>query len=195
MSIRVEERSPRERLLETADRLFYAEGIHTVGIDRILDEAGVAKASLYKCFGSKNGLVRAYLEGRHERQKARIARALERAGDDPRARLLAVFDAQAELFATPGFRGCAFAAATAEVPVGDELEGVAGGYRGYVRQVFRELAEQAGAREPGRLAAALHLIYDGAQQAARMDQDPSVALLARATAAVIVDAALAAERG
>lgn len=191
MSVRADERSPRERLLETADRLFYAEGIHTVGIDRILEEAGVAKASLYKCFGSKDGLVKAYLEGRHERQKARIARALERAGDDPRARLLAVFDAQAELFATPGFRGCAFAAATAEVPVGDELEHVAGGYRGYVRQILRELAAEAGVRDADRLACQLHLIYDGAQQAARMDRAPSVALLARETAAVVVDAALA----
>lgn len=190
MSTRVDERSPRQRLLETADRLFYAEGIHTVGIDRILDEAGVAKASLYKCFGSKDGLVKAYLEGRHARQKARIARALDRAGDDPRARLLAVFDAQAELFATPGFRGCAFAAATAEVPIGDDLEQVSADYRGYVRRVFRELAVEAGATDPFALACQLHLLYDGAQQVARTEHASSVAEQAHAAAGVLIDAAL-----
>ena len=57
--------SARERLLDTAERLFYAEGVHTVGIDRVLAESGVAKATLYKNFGNKDGLVTAYLDRRH----------------------------------------------------------------------------------------------------------------------------------
>lgn len=192
MTTKTPERSPRERLLDTADRLFYAEGVHTVGIDRILDEAGVAKASLYKCFGNKDGLVKAYLERRHDRQKERIDRALERAGDDPRERLLAVFDAQAELFATPGFRGCAFAAASAEVPVGDDLEQVAGDYRAYTRALFHEMATEAGVRDPGALACQLQLVYDGALQVARQERlRAAVAVQARAAAGILVDAALA----
>src|SRR3982751_5978814 len=82
--------SARERLLTAADELFYAEGIHTVGIDRVIERAGVAKASLYSTFGSKDELVRAYLEGRHELRRTRLLAGLERF-DDPRDRLLGVF--------------------------------------------------------------------------------------------------------
>ena len=64
--------SPRERLLKAASKLFYDEGIHTVGIDRVIEKAGVAKASLYSAFGSKEGLVRAYLGERAEVHKGRI---------------------------------------------------------------------------------------------------------------------------
>src|SRR4051794_20178037 len=99
--------SARERLLAAADELFYAEGIQSVGIDRIIEKAGVAKASLYSTFGSKEELVRAYLQLRHAARMARIDRSLART-DDPRERLLAIFDALGEACATPGFRGCAF---------------------------------------------------------------------------------------
>src|ERR1700754_4207125 len=99
--------SARERLLAAADELFYAEGVHTVGIDRIIERAGVAKASLYSCFGSKDELVRAYLEGRHEVRRARLLAGLERYVE-PRDRLLGVFEVLAELAGQTGFRGCAF---------------------------------------------------------------------------------------
>src|SRR4029453_18601690 len=98
--------SARERLLAAADELFYAEGVHTVGIDRVIERAGAAKASLYSTFGSKEGLVRAYLQGRHERRRARLLTGLERY-HDPRERLLGVFDVLAETAAVPTFRGCA----------------------------------------------------------------------------------------
>src|SRR5438105_15067809 len=83
--------SARERLLAAASELFYEEGVHTVGIDRIIERAGVAKASLYSSFGSKDELVRCYLEDRHATRKERIERLVE-ATDDPRERILAVFD-------------------------------------------------------------------------------------------------------
>ena len=86
----VREPSARERLLDTAERLFYAEGVHTVGIDRVLAESGVAKATLYKNFGNKDGLVTAYLDRRHERQVARVTAALDAVADgSPRERILA----------------------------------------------------------------------------------------------------------
>src|SRR5215471_13458748 len=99
--------SARERLLAAANDLFYTEGVHTVGIDRVIEQAGVAKASLYNTFGSKEELVHAYLEGRHAAMTGRITKAIARY-DNPRDRLLGVFDAQGELFAEPGYRGCAF---------------------------------------------------------------------------------------
>ena len=70
--------SARERLLASANELFYNEGVHTVGIDRIIEQAGVAKASLYNTFGSKDELVRAYLETRQASVTQRITQAVER---------------------------------------------------------------------------------------------------------------------
>jgi AcrR family transcriptional regulator len=181
--------SARERLLAAANELFYNEGVHTVGIDRIIEQAGVAKASLYNTFGSKDELVRAYLQTRHDSVTQRIMRAVERY-DTPRERLLAVFDGQGELFAQPDYRGCAFARASAESRPGDQAELAAQAYRRWVRALLTELAAQAGVPEPGALARQLHLVYDGSGQSARMDHDPAgAATAARAAAAALLDAA------
>jgi AcrR family transcriptional regulator len=179
--------SARERLLEAANELFYDEGVHTVGIDRVIERAGVAKASLYNTFGSKDELVRAYLEGRHARVAARVTRYLERYSD-PRDRLLGVFEAQGELFAEQGFRGCAFVSASAESP-GEAVSRAADDYRGWVRGLLTGLAREAGAAEPEKLGRQLHMIYDGASLSARMDRDPSSAVTARAAAETLLDAA------
>src|SRR4051794_4922992 len=109
-----EKRSARERLLTAAEELFYGEGINTVGIDRIIERAGVAKASLYDCFGSKEELIRSYLSARHESRRKRITEGLKRF-TTPRARLLGVFDIQRETFQAQSFRGCPFVRASAEV--------------------------------------------------------------------------------
>jgi AcrR family transcriptional regulator len=182
--------SARERLLTAANELFYAEGVHTVGIDRVIERAGVAKASLYNTFGSKDELVRAYLEGRHARVADRITRHLDQYGT-PRERLLSVFEAQGELFAEPGFRGCAFASASAESP-GPSVSLATDEYRGWVRGLLTGLAREAGTPDPERLGRQLHMLYDGASMAARMDHDPAVALAARAAAATLLDTALTA---
>src|SRR3954453_10039615 len=98
--------SARERLLTAADELFYAEGVRSVGIDRIIEHAGVAKASLYNTFGSKDELVRAYLGGRHQARQDHITERLAQ-HDTPRTKLLAFFDRLVEVTADPTFRGCA----------------------------------------------------------------------------------------
>src|SRR4051812_22167676 len=138
------ERLPvRERLLAAADELFYREGINNVGIDRVLEHAGVAKASLYSTFGSKEELVRAYLQGRHETRRARIEKAIAR-HRSPREQMLAVFDAMAEAFAQPGFRGCAFLMANSELPGGERTRPVCDEYRSWIRELFQRLAKDAG---------------------------------------------------
>ncbi|QZA19325.1 TetR/AcrR family transcriptional regulator [Mycobacterium malmoense] len=180
--------SARERLLAAASELFYAEGIQTVGIDRVVEHAGVAKASLYNTFGSKENLVRAYLEARHEATLARLRRAVER-HSDPRQRLLAVFDAQAEFFAEPAFRGCAFVTASAEAPDGGAIQHAADEYRAEIRGLLAELARQAGAADPAALGRQLQLLYDGAGLVARMDRDPHAAATAKAAAEALLDAA------
>src|ERR1700742_835024 len=104
--------SPRERLLSAADELFYDEGVHSVGIDRVIERAGVAKASLYSAFGSKDELVRAYLELREAGRRQRISERIAK-HEAPRDRILAVFDLLGEQAALPGYRGCAFINASA----------------------------------------------------------------------------------
>jgi AcrR family transcriptional regulator len=183
------QRSARRRLLDAADELFYAEGVQTVGIDRIIEHAGVAKASLYNLFGSKEGLVEAYLATRHDGTTARLEEAVDR-HRTPRRRLLAVFEAQGEIFAQPGFRGCAFVAASAEAPNGGLVERAAAEDRTWIRALFTDLADQAGASDPAELARQLQVVFDGAGLAARMDHDPSIARSARAAAEALLDASL-----
>jgi AcrR family transcriptional regulator len=180
--------SARDRLLAAADELFYAEGIHTVGIDRVIERAGVAKASLYSTFGSKEELVRAYLEGRHALRRTRLLAGLERY-DDPRDRLLGVFEVLAELTGTPGFRGCAFYNASAESPAGGVVEQVCDENRTWTRSLFTELARDAGAHDPQALAAQLVVLYDGSSVGARMDRSAAAAGTSRAIAAALLDAA------
>ncbi len=180
--------SARERLLDAANELFYAEGIHTVGIDRVIERAGVAKASLYSTFGSKEALVREYLAVRHGIRTERLTRGLERY-DTPRDRLLGVFDVLGEVTGEPTFRGCAFINARAESRPGGTVEQLCETSRSWTRALFTDLAREAGAREPEQLAAQLHLLYDGATVAAQMDHDRGAAATARTAAARLLDAA------
>jgi AcrR family transcriptional regulator len=181
--------SPRDRLLASADELFNREGVHTVGIDRIIEHAGVAKATLYNTFGSKDELVKAFLRGRHASTVDHITQALRRYRT-PRTRLLGVFEAQGQIFADPDFHGCAFVSATSEAH-GDSIEDAAAEYRNWVRALFTELAEQAGVRSAKTLAYQLHMLYDGAGLSAGIDRDSRAAETARAAAAELLDAALA----
>lgn len=180
----------RERLLAAADELFYREGINNVGIDRVIEHAGVAKASLYANFGSKDELVRAYLQGKHEMRKARV---LERIGRhrSPRERLLAIFDGFADTIAQSGYRGCAFVRATSEMVESGPARQVSDEARAWLRELIESLAREAGARRPQALAQQLVLLYDGAATAAQMDRSAEAAQAARALAAQLIDAACA----
>jgi AcrR family transcriptional regulator len=180
--------SARERLLAAADELFYEEGIHTVGIDRIIEQAGVAKATLYSTFGSKDGLIRAYLLARLEDRKERITRALEQL-DTPRERILGVFGVLGRTCAQPDFHGCAFMNASAESPPGGTVQEVSDTSRAWTHALFLGLAREAGAADPEQLARQLVQLYDGAIISARMDRDSDAAATAQATAAAIFDAA------
>jgi len=181
--------SARQRLLDAASHLFYEEGVHTVGVDRVVERAGVAKATLYALFGNKEGLVRAYLMARDDAIRGRMTRRLARYGT-PRERLLGVFDVQGLAVTEPGFRGCAFVGASAEAPAGSSVKAVAEDARAWLRSLFVDLAKEAGARDPEQLAQQLVLLYDGAGISAWMDHDPSAATAARAVATALVDAAI-----
>jgi AcrR family transcriptional regulator len=181
------EGSARERLLAAANELFYAEGIHTVGIDRVIERAGVAKASLYATFGSKEELVRAYLELRGQSRRERITRRIETL-EGPRARILAVFDVLGETAAEPGFRGCAFVNASAEAPRQEsKVSEAREGSRTWLRGLLIGLSRELGAKDPERLGRRLALVYDGAIVGASVDRDPSIVHEARAIAETLVE--------
>ena len=182
--------SARARLLDAANELFYAEGVQTVGIDRIIERAGVAKASLYNLFGSKEELVAAYLASRHDRTVSRLVEAIDGA-DDPRQKILAVFDNQAQQYQRPDFNGCAFIAASTEAPSDGLVEKAADDFRSWIRAMFTDLATQAGAPDPVTLGRQLHLVYDGAGLAGRMDHhDPAIAPATRGAVLALLAAAL-----
>jgi AcrR family transcriptional regulator len=181
--------SARERLLAAADELFYHEGVQSVGVDRVVQKAGVAKASLYSLFGSKEELVQAYLDARHDDSRKQVERTLTRFRT-PRERLLGVFDAQGQIFTEPGFNGCAHMTASAEARPGGPIESANDRFRQWVRTLFTDLAREAGVADAEDLARQLQLLYDGAGISARMDHDPSAATTARAAAAVLFDAAV-----
>ena len=181
--------SPRDRLLAAASELFYAEGVHSVGIDRVIARAGVAKASLYSTFGSKEGLVSAYLDESHRRQLGR-RRAAAEAAADPRSAILAIFDSLAEDLQRPDYNGCAFAGARAEAPAGGQIDEAARSYRADIRALLCELCAEAGATAPDRLAYQLQMLYSGGAEAAKLDHDPEVAIDQRMAVEALLTAAL-----
>jgi AcrR family transcriptional regulator len=184
-------RSPRERLLEAAGELFYAEGVQSVGIDRVIMRAGVAKASLYSTFGSKEQLVKAYLDERQARILGQLRAAVDAVDPgDAVERILAVFDAQARIFRAPGYHGCAFAAAAAEAPRDGRIDEATHAYRREIRELFTELATAAGATDPALLAGQLQALYDGGGAAANLDRNPSIAGPIRVAAASLITASV-----
>jgi AcrR family transcriptional regulator len=180
--------SVRERLLGAADELFYEEGVHTVGIDRILERANVAKASLYGTFGSKEDLVCAYLTRRSEQRQAEIA---ERSAEctSPREKVLAVFELLATRVAESKFRGCAFLNASIEGPRGPTpIRSVATKHRAWMRGYFEGLAKEMGARDPHGVAVQLAMLYDGAIVGSLMEATPETAEYACRMAALLLGA-------
>ena len=173
--------SARERLLAAADELFYENGINLVGIDRVIEHAGVAKASLYDCFGSKEELIRSYLQARSERRQARIVQRMEQF-QTPRDKILGVFDLLGEIVAQPNYRGCAFQRAGAEAGAGSAIKGACDDSRAWIRTQFTELARAAGAADPESVGRQLVVLYDGAGLAAHVDRDLDAPRAARALA-------------
>jgi len=153
--------SPRERLLAACDELFYRDGVHSTGIDAVIEKAGVAKGSLYYIFGGKDELVAAYLRGRLERWR-QLVEAAQTGADGPDAKILAVFDAIADYVSLPDYRGCPFHNAAAEAPAGEAQQMAIKEYRAWLRQSFLQLAADTGVSDSGALADALIVLYDGA---------------------------------
>jgi AcrR family transcriptional regulator len=155
----------RERILETAYELFSQHGTRGVGVDRIIDEAGTAKMTLYRNFASKDELIVAFLAEREQRWTHGWLKAeVERRADDPRARLLAIFDVFSEWFATPGFEGCSFINVMLE---GDEPgRATSIQHLANIREFVAGLAGEAGIGDTDGFARQWHILMKGSIVAA-----------------------------
>jgi AcrR family transcriptional regulator len=164
----------RERLLETAARIFYAEGINTVGVHRIVEEAGVTLATFYRHFPSKQDLVLAYLQRVHDDFVSRAAAAREAAKDPGDMLRLIGNNITAQLF-EPGFRGCAFinAASEFEDPDGPIMRAVVT-HRTWLHDLARDTFASAGHPQPDLAASRYVMLRDGATTAGYLG-DPSQA--------------------
>ncbi|GAA0937103.1 helix-turn-helix domain-containing protein [Actinocorallia libanotica] len=176
---------PRERLLDAARELTYTQGVH-VGVDAILKHADVARRSLYQHFGGKDGLITEVL--RTSGTADRYRRAMDEAGDDPRVRVLAVFDELEEITTRPSFHGCRHTAA--DLAFADPAHPAHAETRAYKDDLHRLFAGELsrhGHPDPGFAADQLLVLIDGVLAHAVTRPDAHPALAARALAELLLD--------
>ncbi|WP_232699114.1 TetR/AcrR family transcriptional regulator [Brevibacillus daliensis] len=164
-------KSARERILQVASDLFYKEGVRSVGIDRIIEESGVAKASFYRNFASKDDLIVNYLEYREGLTLERLDEAEERHPDSPKMQLLAMLDELVERMNQPDYRGCPFMNTVVEFPDSNHS-----GHQKAVesrRELWKKVEEvmrKGGAINPRELAAQLKMLCNGAVMVSYIDK-------------------------
>ncbi|VIO75489.1 HTH-type transcriptional repressor KstR2 [Bradyrhizobium ivorense] len=173
--------SMKERILETADKLFYLQGIRAIGVDTIAAEIGISKRTLYNHFPSKDALIEAYLRRRF---------VDPRPSDKPPAeQILATFDSLERRFAAEDFRGCPFVNAVAELGPEDEhrtVRNIAVAFKESRRIWFRDLLQQLGVADAEGLATQLVLLVDGSIAQDLVRDDPAMARAAREAAKVLL---------
>jgi len=174
--------SMKERILETADRLFYLKGIRAIGVDTIAAEIGISKRTLYNYFSSKNALISAYLERRFVQPRP--------SDKTPVEQILGTFDSLERRFSSKDFRGCPFVNAVAELGPNDKsVKKIAVAFKETRRLWFRDLLIQLGATDPEGLATQLVLLVDGSIAQDLVRDDPAMARAAKEAAKVLLASA------
>lgn len=169
----------KERILETADRLFYLRGIRAVGVDTIAAEIGISKRTLYNHFPSKDELIAAYLRRRFTQAPA--------SDKPPVEQILGTFDRLERGFAAKGFRGCPFVNAVAELGSEDQsVKKIAVAFKESRRLWFRDLLKRLGVADAEGLATQLTLLVDGAIAQDLVRDDPAMARAAKQAARVLL---------
>ncbi|TQJ92468.1 TetR/AcrR family transcriptional regulator [Streptomyces sp. SLBN-31] len=186
MVTRVRKTKSEERILNAAAELFHANGLRGVGVDQVIAAAGIAKATLYAHFRTKDELVAAYLRRTDDSWMAQMQDAAARSGDDPREQLVALFDALTDAFDRHGFFGCPFVSAAVEADLDSEARAITVQHTQRRQAWLTELCEQAGADVPGALARHIGLLIDGALASGRLLQDPVVVEEAKSAARLLV---------
>lgn len=160
---------PRERLLATASRLFYAEGIQAIGVDRLVKEASVTRATFYRHFPTKEDLVVAYLRAMDEEIRGGVEAAM--AGQRPIEAVHTMLGEFAKASCGPGFRGCAFLNAAAEYPDPEApVRVMVRAHRGWFHDGLRSRLAEAGHPDPEHAATALVLLRDGIMSGGYLDR-------------------------
>jgi AcrR family transcriptional regulator len=179
MTASSEKQDMKERILETADRLFYLQGIRAVGVDTIAAEIGISKRTLYNHFPSKDALIAAYLQRRFKMPPL--------SDKVPAAQILGTFDSLERRFGSAGFRGCPFVNAVAELGAEDRsVRKIAVAFKESRRAWFRDLLTQLGVDDADGLATQLALLVDGSIAQNLVRDDPSMARSAKAAAQVLL---------
>ena len=179
-----------EKLLQTAQQLFYERGFHAVGISEIISEAGVARMTLYNNAASKEALIETIIRRAGDDVMAWIEHNTEQTLS-PGQRLLAFFDLFEAWFVEPGFKGCLFAKAAAEFPAQDHpVHRAAANYKRRLFELLEEIATDAGARQPAMLAGQLLLLLEGATALAQQTGALIAARRARRAAEQLISAEL-----
>jgi AcrR family transcriptional regulator len=174
-----EEESARGRLLGAATRLFCKNGINATGIDAIIHEAGTAKTTLYKLFGSKTNLVHVVLETEGKQWREWFIAAIESGGGNAQTKLTRIFPALKQWFGQERFYGCPFINAVGEHDKDQkQFRAIALRHKKVVLAHIESLASEMGAADPEVLAHQLGLLMDGAIVAAMVSRDPGVADMA-----------------
>ena len=179
----------RQHLIDAAYELFGREGFHTVGLDRILADAGVSKQTFYNHFQSKDDLILSVLDQRHHAETRTIGELFAKlGGDDPRDRLYALFDVFEAWFNLPTFRGCIFLTAAAEFPIPhDPAHRAAADHARAFVDHLRQLAADAGADEPAALAEQLAVLVEGIVAYRHVTGDHRTVDIARQTGKLLLD--------
>jgi len=182
--------TPKDKVFQTAARLFYQNGYRAIGVDMLAAESGIGKMTLYRHYPSKDDLIVAYLKESNEifwRNFDLVTGEVR----TPREKLLAFFEALQEYVNTPACHGCPFLNVATEYPQIDYPgHQVAIEHKQSVRARFRQLANEAGVRSPAVLADQLFLLMDGAYMASRMFGPKNPAAHLAETARILIDAAL-----
>jgi AcrR family transcriptional regulator len=164
---------PKDRLLATASRLFYAEGIHAVGVERLVSEAAVTRATFYRHYPTKDDLVAAYLSTTSRQIRAAVDEV--RAGKPPREALAGTLGVVGDATCAEDFRGCQFLNAAAEFPdPGHPVRKVINDHRSWFFEVLREEAAATGHPDPEHAARVLVLLRDGALHGGELDNAEAV---------------------
>ncbi|MHC4825034.1 MAG: TetR/AcrR family transcriptional regulator [Planctomycetota bacterium] len=181
--------STRQRLIDTAHDLFYEEGFHTVGLDRILAEVGVTKTTFYNHFGSKDDLMLEVLNHHDRWWRDTFAQKLrDHGGDTPRGQLEAVFDVVKDLINGDDYNGCIFINVAVEFPLPhDPVHQAAAQHKQAMEAIIRELAGYAGAGDPAAFAQELSLLMEGAYVTQQVTRNAQTADIARRIADMVVD--------
>lgn len=174
----------RDLILSAADKVFYSEGIRAVGVDRLCQEAGVAKATLYNNFKNKDDIVVSYLNARHEKVISTLSETTTE--PDWKKRILHLFDLLDEKASTPTFRGCAFLLAASEYPESDEVLAAAQNHKRAIREL---IASHIPSEVENRLSIALQIaaLYDGALAFITINKDSSIVKITGSAAHVILN--------